>query len=192
MEYEEFDMATVDSRKRRSIINQYEQGIEVIIPATKNPLVNFVLVLWIIGWVYGEVAILSKLINTNGQSPDAILVFWIVAWTLGGLVAVLMWLWNEKGCEIIRISASELRHSRNYVLFSRSQSYQTGLISNLRLNPQTASNLEMGGGMEFWGLAGGTIAFDYNQGIYKFGLGLDEAEADEIIKAFQSRFETLR
>ncbi len=189
MEYEEFEMAKVDSKKRRSIINQYEQGIEVIISARKSQLVNFVLVLWMIAWAYGEITILGKLLNLGDKSPDAFLVFWIFGWTLGGLFAVFMWLWNDQGREIIRISASELRYSREYVLFSRSRVYQTSLISNLRLNPQTISNIEMEGGMEFWGLAGGTIAFDYDRGIYKFGLGLDEAEAIDIIKAFQSRFQ---
>lgn len=182
-------MVTANSNKQRAIVNEYKEGIEVIIPARKSQLVNFVLLLWMMAWAYGEVTILSKLLNIGDNSPDAFLVIWICGWTLGGLFAVLMWLWNDRGCEIVRVSASELKHSRDYVLFSRSKSYETRLISNLHLNPQTASNLELGGGMEFWGLAGGTIAFDYDRGIYKFGLGLDEAEAIDIIKAFQSRFD---
>lgn len=191
MEYEELEMAGEKSLKQRAVINHYAEGIEVIIPARKSQLVNFILVLWMLGWAYGEVAILGKLTSIDDNYPDAILVFWICGWTLGGLFAVLMWLWNTKGREIIRISDSELRHSRDYVLFSRSRNYVTALVSNLRLNPLTMTNLELNGGMEFWGLAGGMIAFDYQQRIQKFGLGLDEAEALDIIKVILSRFENL-
>ncbi len=49
----------------------------------------------------------------------------------------------------------------------------------------------MGGGMEFWGLSGGTITFDYEPGIAKIGLGLDEAEAGHIIQIINARYENL-
>ena len=184
-------MAKVNSNKRRTIVRQYAEGLEVIIFARQSRLVNLVLVFWMMGWVYGEVAILNKLISIGDKSPDAILVFWIGGWTLGGLFAVFLWLWNFRGREIIRISDSELRHSREYVFFSRSRYYQTSLITNLRLNPLSMDDLEIRGGMEFWGLTGGTVAFDYERGIQKFGLGIDEAEAIDIIKAILSRFENL-
>lgn len=184
-------MAKANSNKRRAIVRQHTEGIEVIILARKSRLVNFVLVLWMMGWVFGEVAIFNKLISIGDKSADAILVFWIGGWTLGGLLAVFLWLWNIKGREVIRISDSELRHSREYVWFSRSRCYQTSLISNLRLNPLSMDDLEINGGMEFWGLTGGTVAFDYEQRIQKFGLGLDEAEAIDIIKEVLCRFENL-
>ena len=184
-------MTQGDSSKKRAVVKQYSEGVEVIIPARKSLLVNFVLMLWMAGWAYGEVSILSKLVNASGQPPDAILVFWIVGWTLGGLFAVFMWLWNNRGREIIRISEHELKHSREYVFFSRSRSYGAGLISNLRLNPLSDADLELNGGMEFWGLTGGTIAFDYQQNTQKLGLGLNEDEAADIIKTILSRFESL-
>ena len=97
MEYEKLEMAGAKSLKQRAVINHYAEGIEVIIPARKSQLVNFILVLWMLGWAYGEVAILGKLTNIDDNYPDAILVFWICGWTLCGLFAVLMWLWNTKG-----------------------------------------------------------------------------------------------
>ena len=107
-EYEEFDMTQGDSSKKRAIVKQYSEGVEVIISARKSLLVNFVLTLWMVGWAYGEASILSKFVHASSQSPDAILVFWIVGWTLGGLFAVFMWLWNNRGREIIRKFRKEL------------------------------------------------------------------------------------
>ena len=59
------------------------------------------------------------------------------------------------------------------------------------LNPLSDANLELNGGMEFWGLTGGTIAFDYQRNIQKLGLGLDEDEAADIINTILNRFEHL-
>jgi len=45
--------------------------------------------------------------------------------------------------------------------------------------------------MEFWGLSGGSITFDYEPGIAQLGLGLDEAEAGHIIQIINARYEDL-
>jgi len=107
------------------------------------------------------------------------------------MLAILVWLWNNRGREIIRIGDSELKRSREYGLFSRSKIYQTKQISNLRVSDLSPTSLEMGGGMEFWGLSGGTITFDYEPGIAKIGLGLEEAEARHIIQIINARYENL-
>ena len=107
------------------------------------------------------------------------------------MLAILVWLWNNRGREVIRIGDSELKRSREYGLFSRSKIYQTKQISNLRVSDLSPTSLEMGGGMEFGGLSGGTITFDYEPGIAKIGLGLDEAEARHIIQIISARYENL-
>ncbi len=40
----------------------------------------------------------------------------------------------------------------------------------------------------FWGVGGGTIAFDYGAKTYRFGAQLEEAEAKQIIQAVRERF----
>ena len=42
--------------------------------------------------------------------------------------------------------------------------------------------------MEFWGFSGGSVAFDYGHSTHKFGSGLDEAEANHIIKTVKEHF----
>jgi len=174
--------------KSRCIINGYPEGIEVIIPAKKGFFVNTFIAVWLMAWVYGEVVIINRLINIDGQTPDAFLVFYACGWSLSGMLAIFIWLWNNKGREVIRISDNELRRSREYVWFSRSKIFQTKFISNLRVSDHSPTSLEMSGGMEFWGLAGGTIAFDYKSSLGKIGLGIDEAEAEKIIEAIKARY----
>jgi len=181
----------VNLKKGRSIVSEYPGGIEVIIPAKKSLFVNSFLAFWLLAWAYGEAVIISRLLSIDGQTPDAYIVIFACGWTFSGMLAILVWLWNNKGREIIRIGDGELKRSREYGLFSRSKIYQTKHISNLRVSELSPTSLETGGGMEFWGLSGGSITFDYEPGIAKIGLGLDEAEAGHIIQIINARYENL-
>ena len=163
----------------------------MIISARRSPFVNFFLVVWMIGWSIAEIEITGNLLNYEGETPDAFMVFWACGWTLSGLLAAFIWLWNMKGREIVRISERELIRSREYVFFSRSKKYGTELITNLRLTDYSPYALETRGGMEFWGLSGGMISFNYGTDVYKLGLGIDESEATHIIAAIKERFEGL-
>jgi hypothetical protein len=141
------------------------------------------------GWTVGEITIMANLISYQGKLPDAFMVFWACAWTLSGMLAIFIWFWNMKGREVIRISDSELIRSREYVWFARSNKFQTALINNVRLTENSPLTLETGGGMEFWGLSGGMISFDYGPAIQKFGLGISESEAAHILEAIKARCE---
>lgn len=174
--------------KRRSKVSQYPEGIEVVIPSKKSLFVNFFLMIWLMAWAYGEAIIVNKLLDNEGQTPDAFIVFYACGWTLSGMLAIFIWLWNNRGREVIRISDSELKRSREYVWFSRSKTYETRHISNLRVSDFSPTSLEMAGGMEFWGLAGGSITFDYEPGIGKIGLGIGDAEARRIIEIIKDRY----
>lgn len=139
-------------------------------------------------WAYGEAVVINRLFNNDGQIPDAFIVFYACGWTLSGMLAIFIWLWNNRGREVIRISDTELIRSREYVWFAKSKVYATQYITNLRVSDLSPTSLEMGGGMEFWGLAGGTITFDYDSGLGKIGLGIDEAEAGRIIEVIKTRY----
>lgn len=45
--------------------------------------------------------------------------------------------------------------------------------------------------MQFWGIGGGPIAFDYGSGTVRFGNSLDEAEAREVVRELKARYSFL-
>jgi len=184
-------MTKVYQNRNRSTVNHYPEGVEVIIQAKKSKFLNLFLAFWLAGWIVGGVVIIDKLTNLHDQFPDAFLVVWLCGWILGGLFAVIIGLWNIRGREIVRVGTNALKHTREYVLFSRSKVYETQRVTNLRVFDHNPTMHTMSGGMEFWGLSGGAIVFDYGQCTQKFGLGLNETEAIHIVKAIQSRYPIL-
>ena len=175
-------------KNRQARITEFAHGIEIVIPPRRNKFVSGFLVLWLIAWISGEVVILDKLINRQQGVADAFIVFWICAWTFGGLLAVLLQLWNLKGREVIKIDDLELVRQRDYVIFARSRHYELRHIRNMRLTEVDLSIPEMNRGAEFWGLSGGAISFDYHVYIEKMALGVEEVEAKRIIAAIKKRF----
>ena len=46
-------------------------------------------------------------------------------------------------------------------------------------------------GMEFWGISGGSVVFDYGHSTHKFGAQLDGAEANHIVTTTKQRYKNL-
>ncbi|MCP4432803.1 MAG: hypothetical protein GY806_17670 [Gammaproteobacteria bacterium] len=171
----------------RVVINEYPEGLEIIIPSQKSTFASGFLTIWLLAWSYGEIFIFNKIINGPEASTDAFIVFWLCAWTLGGMLAIFLLMWNTKGREIIRIDDKELWRSREYVWFSRSGRYQLNDIQNLRLNEIDLSRPDIDQS-EFWGITGGSITFDYGHCTEKLARELDQEDASELIDLLKARY----
>ena len=101
------------------------------------------------------------------------------------------WLWNVMGQEIINLSNTELRHVRRLPVFQRSKEYDLSAVSKLRVQAQDSSRFSMHNAMEFWGISGGSVVFDYGHSTHKFGAQLDEAEANHIVTIIKQRYKNL-
>lgn len=181
-------MAKIEVGKGRTTINEFPQGIEIIIPSKKNYFSIIFLAFWLVGWAVGEISAIGMLFSAESKGPTLFLVAWLGGWTAGGAFAIVSWLYNIKGKEIIQIDGYELKHIRDFVLFKRSKEYEMAHIKGLRASTNNSSIFNFNSGMEFWGLTGGTVAFDYGHNTHKFGSGLDEAEAKHIVETVKHRY----
>ena len=184
-------MAKIEVGKGRGKVEQTNHGLRITIPSKKNFFLIVFMGFWLMGWAIGEVSVLKELLNLTDGVPEFFLIAWLGGWTVGGAFAIYAWLWNVMGKEIVDITSSELSHIKVLAGFNRSSEYAVSSISKLRLQPQNTSIFGSGNGMEFWGITGGSIAFDYGQSTHKFGAQLDEAEASHIIEAIKNRFTNL-
>ena len=103
---------------------------------------------------------------------------WLAGWTLGGGLATFALLWMYVGLErlLLRPDAMVIARELNgREVYARE--YAIGNISNLRVVPNVPWE---------WGFGGGKIAFDYGARTFRFGAGIDEAEARDIVSQMQS------
>lgn len=95
-----------------------------------------------------------------------------VEWLLGSAVLFVVFLWSFTNKEIIQISEQNIVVSLKSRIFNRTRCYLAKDIKDLRVSSY----------------AGKSIAFDYGARTVRFGLGLDEAEAKQILAAIQKKF----
>ena len=180
----------------RSIISESPEGLLITIPAKKNWGLIFFLGVWLIGWTFGEAAAVHELLRVHRShaahmSANAQLVInffmlvWLTGWTVGGGVAALLWLWNFVGVELILLGPSTLTTKRAIAGIGPRKEYELQNATDLRVS---ASPFNFNQRMSpFQMMSNGTIAFYYGAKTFRCGLGLDEAEAQQIIERLKSR-----
>ncbi|MDH5180256.1 MAG: hypothetical protein OEZ39_09295 [Gammaproteobacteria bacterium] len=184
-------MAKIEPGKGRTTIQDLPQGIEIIIPARKNYFLIIFMSFWLVGWGVGEVSAIRELLGAGRDAVSLFLVVWLAGWTAGGVFAILAWLYNINGKEVVRIDGVALTHVRNFVLFRRSKEYEIAHIKELRASSNNSSIQVSNRGMEYWGMSGGAVEFDYGRSTHQFGAGLDEAEAKHIVETIKKRYKSL-
>jgi hypothetical protein len=189
--------------KKHYKIEQTADGTIISIPSRKNWFIILFIGFWLIGWAVGEVSVIGILsagvikalnngipeISKNGPGAfgGLFLFAWLGGWTVGGAFAIYAWLWQVKGIERISISTNALIVEKLVPIWKRKKEYHLKDVVALRLSHSSPSMFTMSGSMEFWGMPGGRLAFDYGAKTVQFGSGIDEAEAKFLIEDIENR-----
>ncbi|WP_101759228.1 hypothetical protein [Oceanicoccus sp. KOV_DT_Chl] len=181
-------MAKVDVSESRSIVSNTHNGLRIEIPAKKNWFLILFLGFWLVGWLFGEISVLTILLMPKeGEAPTLFLIAWLGGWTVGGAFAIYAWAWNVFGKEVVEVNFHELALKKVVGNIKRSKEFDLAHVKDIRVQPSQHSMWSSRGGMEFWGISGGTIAFDYGHSTHKFAVNLDEAEAKYLIEKIEAR-----
>jgi hypothetical protein len=165
------------------------ERLVINIPAEKNWPITLFIGFWLCLWAFGEFSVTRMLATgkTLGRG-NFFLVAWLGAWTVGGYLAISLWLWSMVGHEIVSLNPVNLSIRREILGFGRSREYDLPSVKNLRID-RTPLNSRG----SFWNsdsppMLSGAIAFDYGSKTFRFGGGLDEAEASQLIERLKSRY----
>lgn len=164
------------------------EGLEVVIPARRNPLVAVVLGFWLVGWFMGEANALAEALAGGVGRLGPLLIFWLVLWTVGGAAALYIWLWGLVGKERVLMGTGTLRVKRDILGFGRTHIYELRKIGRLQVLPPSAGSQARRAAFGFSGLVGGAIEFEYELRAIGFGFSLDEAEARTVVERMRQRY----
>lgn len=189
-------MATVQVPTGRATMSESPDGLLITIPAKKNWFVILFMAFWLVGWFFGEVTAIQQIIrghlphgtNLKGGLPIGVNLFllvWLGGWTIGGAFALITWSWNFAGVEKVQLGHFTLTTKREVFGIGPLKEFKLGNVANLRINMGWSNATQLMG--HFQMMNGGTIAFDYGAKTFRFGVGLDEAEAEQIIARLSAR-----
>jgi hypothetical protein len=180
-------MTRVEIPRARASIMETPTSLLVAIPATRNWFIVLFIGFWMCGWLFGEGAVIHTL--ASGKTPltsNLFLFGWLGAWTVGGTFAGYQWLWNVVGKELIVLGQQTLAIKSDVLGFGRVREFDLAEVRDLRVDrPSGLATFN-------WGWTGqgngtGTIAFDYGAKTFRFGFGLDESEARQLIARLNAR-----
>jgi hypothetical protein len=127
----------------------------------------------------------------QGDAPpdgESFMLVWFGVWTLGGVVAIYAWVWQVMGKEIVTVHGQTFKIRRDIGGFGFSKDYDLVQMRDLRVGQAGINPLDVSSSLQLWGVGGGVIAFDYGARTYRFGAGLDEAEAKQIVTTIKKRY----
>jgi hypothetical protein len=113
---------------------------------------------------------------------------WLGVWTVGGAFAIYAWLWQVMGKEIVTVHGQMFTIRRDIGGFGFDKEYDLVQMRDLRVGHLGVNPLDFSSSLQLWGVGGGVIAFDYGARTYRFGAGLDEAEAKQVVTAIKQRY----
>jgi hypothetical protein len=181
-------MARVAVPAAKASISDTPDGLVISIPATKSWGTIAFIGFWLCMWAFGEFSVIHQLATGKPQgSGNLFMVGWLGAWTVGGCAAMYAWLWNMTGHEIVSLTPTSLAIRRDVLGFGRSSEYDLQSVKNLRID-KIPINSRYNQGFSLQSYFGGTIAFDYGAKTFRFGGGIDEAEASHLIELLKSRY----
>jgi hypothetical protein len=181
-------MAKIRLADSRITITDRTQGLRIVMPCRRSWFVICLLGFWICGWAVAEVLVAIQLLN--GDAPpdgESFMWAWFGVWTIGGVFAIYALLWQVLGKEIVTVHGQTFRIRRDIGGVGLDQEYDPLQILNLRVGQVAFNPLEFSSSLQLWGIGGGMIAFDYGDKTRRFGAGLDEAEAKQVVTAIKKR-----
>jgi hypothetical protein len=173
----------------RAIVEDDGNTLRITIPATKNIVVICFLAVWLAGWTMGETSVVTELLtDSTPAAAKAFMIFWLCGWTLGGSAVALFLLWQLFGREVVELDSQSLRTRLEIFGIGRTKQFSTAHISNMRYDlPSTNSGRQAN-----IPIRPKTIKFDFGKSTHGLGMGLDEAEAKQLIATMTNKVRSLQ
>jgi hypothetical protein len=181
-------MPVVTPLAAQHVVRDNIDSLQITIPSRKQWPIILVLPVWLMGWALGEATVGGMLLLSLFSGPSLFMLVWFVAWTLGGGWAIYTLLWQIAGKEVVDINSQLITIRRMTLGIGIPKEYIGECVKDLRVSPPVYSSLGWSRGAEFWGLSGGWIAFDYGAKTIRFGSGVDEAGAKQVVSSIKERF----
>lgn len=184
--------------KPRSTISEEPDGLRIEIPAKPNWMrvssFGFVILFMLIA--VGQ-SIFPLMRNgawrqgTGSRPIFPLIAVPLLIWAFAFGAAAYSALWSFFGREVIWVNGISLTIARMFggVAMGSPKQFNLAEVHNLRVSPVLALSARSQGSP--WG-SYGTVAFDYGARTYRFGSGLDEAEATMLVGTIKNRFASLR
>jgi hypothetical protein len=148
-------------------------GLRLTLPCKKDWFRILFFSAWMVGWYFGESAVIPKVIaGLRSGKPPIFEITWLVVWTLGGLFFGLWIIWRLLGSEVLGVVNGRFSLRKQIVGIGRTREFEISQIAALRFRP------EHGAGR---GYRESRLELDYGAKTYNFAASIEPAEASQLL-----------
>ena len=167
--------------------------LTISVPSPRPWVLSIFVGLGVVFFIISGVIILGGLVtNSDGfEGPIFLLVILIIFWTVAGGLMIYQFAWQISGKEVIEITTQSIIISRVVLSLRTPKEFSSEYIKDLRAS---TSNVDLNpylvgySGFYGWRYELGSLAFDYGSRTFRFGSGIEEAEARQIIAEIQQKY----
>jgi hypothetical protein len=188
-----FSTSTMSFEPVRSVrfaVSDSPDGLVISLPAKANWFGVVFLCIWLGGWGVGEAAAIRQVFR--GGPEDYVgffLLFWLVGWTVGGCIVLYSLSWMLAGVERLRLVSDALVLRNEVFGLGFEKRFDLTAIRNIRVDATEAKRGSRIGALHIPGVGrSGAVLFDYGAKTIRFGTGVDEVEASQMIEVLKGRF----
>ena len=173
----------------RAKITETSDLLTIEIPGRKQwPVVIFMAV-WLVFWWLAVVSVFPSMLANmsfySGSNPMFIVV-WLLIFVIIGLFFLCVWAKMVFGVEISELSDTSISVGEKILLYERGQSFDSSSI--LRLQGLSVPEPSWFDQRHLWTGGGASLGFDYGSRTIRFGRGIDEAEAAQLLERIIAKF----
>ena len=188
-----YGTAVVPSTSSVTVIEELD-GICLNMPGRRSWRAATSLSLWLALWAVwcykaaGDLLAGPVTININ----TIFLLAWLVLWTAGGISVVVTVLRLLFGRETVRITGNTLVLRWTVGAVGPSRTFDLAQVNNLRAESQPPERVSIWSAIRVGETQHGKMGFDYGTRSYRFGDGLGEVEARQLVQLLRDRYRELR
>jgi hypothetical protein len=181
-------MAKINPSASRVTVTDGPGGLGLLIPPKRSWFIILFMGFWLCMWAAGEIMVPIQFLKGEITGITEVFVLaWLGVWSAGGAFVIYLWLWNLMGRQIITMHGDTLTTRRDIGGYGFSKEYDLTHVRDLRVSARGSNAWDYSASLEFLGLGGGLVAFDYDAKTYRLGAGLDDAEAKLVVQKITDR-----
>ena len=173
----------------RAKITETSDRLILEIPSRKQWFVVIFLAVWLSFWFLAVASVVpTMLTNTSFRSGPSLifLVVWLFGFVGGGVFGLYIWIKLTFGLEISEFSSASISIGEKILFYERGQSFDSHSI--LRLRGLPVSEPSWFDQRHLWTGGAASLGFDYGSRTIRFGRGIDEAEATQLLERIITKF----
>lgn len=168
--------------KRSSVLVKDKVFSLVILPTDNKKKVNL-LFLWLMAWSVSGIIVLANYFKLTDDNAKLMIIVWLGFWAYFEFKIIRVYMWKRFGKEKLWIKNGKILYQQDVNGRGKIKEFDINLLSGFSIITLTKGSIADTFSQTFWVKGGERIEFTCQSKLIKFGMQLNDEEANKIISA---------